>query len=475
MMTMPQALEELTLRPDPACRSKDEPSHELKTCACCNRFHDLITAIRRMPRLAVWELEMLSFRFACPLDSSVSTVFYVDPGAEPDRVECFCEASPELHEEAILRWRPPLPPIPIPKCPDFGPGHDSQACPTCIMSRRRASRVAQEQDEADAGWDIIDLGEVDVDASPDLPTIGEVEPGICLFHPGRCHILHGESGCGKSWIAYITIAQELRKGHWALVIDHEMNERDVARWLSQLGCSNDDRARVVYVQPDTIMARSDRDQLLRRFEGRHPSVVLIDSVGEDMAQAGLNSYNDNDTAAWFNSGPYWFRRVFPDSAIVLIDHLPKGVQDNQALFPIGSQRKRAAVEVNYWVKPVQPFSRQEAGYSLIVAAKDRTGNYTKKQLVARLDGGPDRITLGPLRHGDDMTSGSMEDRISDFLAANPDRTRDEVLKRVRGRRDDGLKAIKAMLTAGRLVSVATSATGTALLRLPEALEVEILV
>lgn len=96
---------------------------------------------------------------------------------------------------------------------------------------------------------------------------------------------------------------------------------------------------------------------------------------------GAKPDDDDDTARWFRRLPTAIAKLGP--AVVVLDHVVKA--DDGGLWPIGSQRKRAAISgAQYMQTVVRPFARDRAGAAKLVCAKDRHGNYRPGQKVAEL-------------------------------------------------------------------------------------------
>ena len=123
-------------------------------------------------------------------------------------------------------------------------------------------------------------------------------------------------------------------------------------------------------------------------ERGHPlTIAVIDSVGESVAVSGLGGNDDSDMAAWFAALPKWIVTQWPGAAAVVIDHLPKNIPDSGAIYPIGSQQKRAKVHAQYWVKLVQLFSKLQDDYSVVICANERSGTYLLRQPVSQAERG----------------------------------------------------------------------------------------
>ncbi|GAA1962846.1 hypothetical protein GCM10009798_23300 [Nocardioides panacihumi] len=272
------------------------------------------------------------------------------------------------------------------------------------LRAQQEARAALAVEEARAGrlggtgWSPVDLRDVLVglrDGTIDrpAPTLGDFGDG-CLFYAGRINGVHGDSTAGKTWTALVTAAQEIAKGETVVYVDLEDSaEGALARLVLDLGVEPDDVAkRLVYLRPDEPLTLVSTAALRALLAERRPSLVVVDSTGEALAQAGANPNADDEVARWFRTLP--LLAVEAGAAVLLLDHATKA--GDKELWPIGSQRKRAAITgAAYLQKVAAPFGRDQDGRAVLVCAKDRHGNYPLGHRVAalRVQGGV--ISLAP--------------------------------------------------------------------------------
>lgn len=219
------------------------------------------------------------------------------------------------------------------------------------------------------------------------PTVGARDDGAGLFYPGKVNGVAGASGSGKSWTALHASVQQLEQGRHVVFIDLEDDAAGLVSRLLDMGADPAAiLARFHYVQPDEHYSDPAALQLVETVTAHAPALVVIDSTGESMAMDGAKPNDDDDTARWFRRLPTAIARLGP--AVVVLDHVIKA--DDGGLWPIGSQRKRAAISgAQYMQTIVRPFARDTAGAAKLVCAKDRHGNYRPGQKVAELTVTPD--------------------------------------------------------------------------------------
>lgn len=243
-----------------------------------------------------------------------------------------------------------------------------------------------EVSELGSSWAALDLAEtvagvIAGTVTRPAPTIGRRNDGQALFYRGKVNGVAGASNAGKSWTGFYSCSQEIAAGDHVVYIDLEDDMAAAVTRLIDLGVPAETIvARFHYVSPSetyTSEAAAHLDALLDRV---HPSLVIIDSTGESMALDGAKPNDDDDVARWFRRLPTAIARR-SGAAVVVLDHVTKA--EDGGLWPIGSQRKRAAIGgAQYMQVNVKPFDRTTAGFSKLVCAKDRHGNYHQGQTVA---------------------------------------------------------------------------------------------
>lgn len=238
-----------------------------------------------------------------------------------------------------------------------------------------------------SSWLPVDLGPVvaglrDGSLTRPTPAVGDLDGGGCLFYPGKVNGIAGESGSGKSWTAFVAAAQQLAAGNAVVYIDLEDDEVGTIGRLLDLGVAPEAITRLfAYYSPYERFDLVARSVVSDSLAERRPTLAVVDSTGESLSLEGINPNADEEVARWFRLLP----RLLADSgaAVVVLDHTTKS--GDGGLWPIGSQRKRAAISgVQYMQDTVRPFSKDTAGAAILKCAKDRHGTYRIGQRVAEL-------------------------------------------------------------------------------------------
>jgi hypothetical protein len=328
----------------------------------------------------------------------------------------------------------------------------------------------QQQDTPDPGatWGAQQLGDIIeglLSGSIERlqPTVGALAGGGCLFYVGKVNGVAGASGSGKSWTALTTCAQEIAAGHHVIYIDFEDDAAGIVGRLLDVGAEPKEvLERFHYVHPDESYSVFAREKLLRQVADLRPTFVVIDSTGESMALDGAKPNDDDDTARWFRSLPAPIARRGP--AVVVLDHVVKA--DDGGDWPIGSQRKRAAISgAQYMQSTVKPFARDQAGSARLTCAKDRHGAYRAKQIVAELlvdprDGFGVDVTLAAPAAGEQAPPQSFRptflmERVSVYLEGATDaRARSRIGDEVTGKRKGVLAALDVLKAEGYVTTAA---------------------
>lgn len=248
-----------------------------------------------------------------------------------------------------------------------------EADPEAEQRDAQRAEVAQR-----SGWGDVPIGtlldelEAGTLALP-VPTVGMLSDGSAgLFYPGRVNGLAGESGGGKSWIALAVGLGQMQLGRHFYYLDWEDSPAlALLRLVRVLGADPALlRTSFHYLHP------SKHDDhgiaaLVERVAATPGALVVLDSTGESIASAGLNQNHDEDVAEWFAA---LADPLAEDggACVVLLDHMTKS--EDGGLWPIGSQRKRAAITgAQYVAEVAQPFSRSTDGFVALKVAKDRHG------------------------------------------------------------------------------------------------------
>lgn len=349
----------------------------------------------------------------------------------------------------------------------------------------RAAKALVEAEEQQAGpdaWTPVDVRQLLAGGlEPLRPTLMPRSDNRCLLYPGRTHSFSGESGSGKSWLAQWATAQALQAGGLCLYLDYESGAASVVARLRALGCTDDQIARLTYVNPDAAPTGEAFESLLRSEHGF--TLAVVDGVTEALALSGLSGdslTNNNDAVTrWHAMLP---KRIATETgaAVVQVDHVTKS-KDGRGGYAIGGQAKRASITgAAYVVVPRETFGRGRAGWFDLYVSKDRegfvlgapdgadtaTGKHVGRVTVSSTQDG-ERVgleVLAPLPNSADDQAGSLMARVAAFLAELPHghegASTNTVKREVTGNEAQIGQALAALVSAGY---VAKKAKGQSML------------
>ena len=226
---------------------------------------------------------------------------------------------------------------------------------------------------ASSSWRFEDLAQLASGIElPPTPTGFQREDGQGLFYRGAVNDLHGEPGCGKSMIAQIATAQELKNNRDVIYIDYEDSARNVVKRLLLLGVTGEQIiSHLHYVRPSAKPSSPTSLDGWRETLAYADTATLtiIDGVTSCLAYAGLDSNSGDDIAAWYNTMPRLISACGP--AVVLIDHVVKS-KDNRGRYAGGSMQKLALIDgISYSVDMTKPVGKGVRGTIVIKSGKDR--------------------------------------------------------------------------------------------------------
>lgn len=238
---------------------------------------------------------------------------------------------------------------------------------------QNGSTESCEANKLSSSWRFEDLTQLASGVElPPTPTVFQREDGQGLFYRGAVNDLHGEPGCGKSMIAQIAAAQELKANRDVIYIDYEDSARNVVKRLLLLGVTGEQIiGHLHYVRPSAKPSSPTSLDGWRETLAYADTATLaiIDGVTSCLAYAGLDSNSGDDIAAWYNTMPRLISACGP--AVVLIDHVVKS-KDNRGRYAGGSMQKLALIDgISYSVDMTKPVGKGVRGTIVIKSGKDR--------------------------------------------------------------------------------------------------------
>lgn len=251
------------------------------------------------------------------------------------------------------------------------------------------------------------------------------EPTVSgLLYPGRVNAFYGAHTAGKTWTALYLARLNAQAGGRTLMLDYEDTADGVAARCSALDAKLAES--VSYVAADGVLVASGLRPII---EIRDITLVILDSVGESMSAAGLDSNSEQDVTQWFTEVADGIAALGP--AVLLLDHIAKRQDGTPS--PVGSFRKSAAITgAQFALENKVGFSRERQGWSQLTCTKDRHGYFATGEIVARVDFVPNEVGMNvELRRGEAEVragTGRLEQAILAFV--------DDRMESVHGKVDD---------------------------------------
>jgi hypothetical protein len=220
---------------------------------------------------------------------------------------------------------------------------------------------------------------------PPQATYGTFGGTVPVFYGEGVHWLQGESESGKSWVALAHALEVMRAGRPALFVDYEDTEHTVLERLAQLGATDEEFGRLVYVAAVDIAYQHIRDHVVTAVD-RCYGIAVIDGVTTALQTAGLSGRDEQELTQWTNDLP---RRV---ASAQVVDHVVKALDDRRGM-AIGTQAKKSVVTgTAFEVVCTEKFGRGSAGTIELYLQKDKRGGvraHLPKGLRLRFASDPD--------------------------------------------------------------------------------------
>lgn len=265
----------------------------------------------------------------------------------------------------------------------------------------------EKEEKESTGWTFTNLESVlNGSYKPPQPTVGCRDDGIGLFYPGKMNSVAGESEGGKTWLALIGCAVEMKRGNHVVYMDFEDDAGGVVSRLLLLGATPDDiREKFHYVRPEAAPDAADKATFMAAVTAVRPTLAIADGVTEGMSMFGLELKDNTDIAKFGQRLLRPFTKL--NAAAVTLDHVVKN-GENRGRYSLGGVHKLNGLSgVMYIVEPVAPFGIGVTGRSRIRIAKDRPGQIRRHALPGSKGALHWYADLVLVSHGEDFADGHL--------------------------------------------------------------------
>jgi hypothetical protein len=196
-----------------------------------------------------------------------------------------------------------------------------------------------------------------------------------FLYSGGLHSIAGPPDCGKTTIALCWVLRLLKQGHGVIFLDEEGGADIVTEKLAALGAVPADLELLSYLPfPGRSWIPDDVADLTELAEDLRPALMLWDSSAAFLARAGLDENSASDVTKWWGGVLTPIARDL-DVAMLVIDHDSKSSESSR--YARGSGAKLAALDAQFKVEMVKPFSRHEDGTLKLNVTKDRRGHLSR--------------------------------------------------------------------------------------------------
>ena len=213
------------------------------------------------------------------------------------------------------------------------------------------------------------------DAPEEEPEVLLNTQGHGLFYRGAVNVLAGDSGTGKSLLAFEAVRQEIAFGRNALLLDFEQNPSRNLQRARDLGLPWETvRDRLKVLDYRGFVSADLWEEVLKLSLG----VVIVDSF--TAAYGALSKVTDSNSGdlieRFMNRRPRVLSRR-TGAAVIVIDHKPKA--STQSRGSIGSERKLSGVQgAVYTAEAILTPAPEALGQIRLVLDKDNAGAIKKR-------------------------------------------------------------------------------------------------
>jgi len=290
--------------------------------------------------------------------------------------------------------------------------------------------------------------------------------GHHLLYQGKVHSLYGESESGKSWVAQIAVAEQLRAFKKVIYIDFESDAPDIVDRLKSLKVT---QAEILqnfrYIKPDSATKFED-PYWASILELNSAVLIIIDGVTEALSLWEKESKDNDAVTNWMRRFPRTIASL-SGAAVVLIDHVTKNAE-TRGRFAIGGQAKLATIDgAAYLVEPLEVLSPGKIGTLTLRVTKDRPGfvrriagmyrksDRTQEAAVITIDSTKELMDyiISPPMLEDQLVANQTEklDReIVTFIDSNPGATKSMATRGIKGQDSAVLARLEVLIRDGIL-------------------------
>jgi hypothetical protein len=187
------------------------------------------------------------------------------------------------------------------------------------------------------------------------------------------HWVAAEPAAGKTWLGLWLAWRVIREGGIVVWTDEELGVDTVAERLLALGADPDlIESNLVYLEyPGWQAERSDVNAWEALMKAARPSLVVIDTATDALAEAGVDENSGAEVTKWVKAYCEPPRRV--GAAVMVLDHVTKADKGARSGYAVGSRAKKAKAKVQYSLTKKEDFTAEKTGLVRVTLDKNSFG------------------------------------------------------------------------------------------------------
>ena len=209
------------------------------------------------------------------------------------------------------------------------------------------------------------------------------------------HWVAAEPAAGKTWLGLWLAWRVIREGGIVVWTDEELGVDTVAERLLALGATPDliEHGLVYLEYPGWQAKRGDVNAWVALVKAARPSLVVIDTATDALAEAGVDENSGADVTKWVKAYCEPPRRV--GAAVLVLDHVTKADKGARSGYAVGSRAKKAKAKVQYSLTKKEDFTAEEMGLVRVTLDKNSFGLPIDVTRSFKIGGDDGRFVIEP--------------------------------------------------------------------------------
>ncbi len=267
------------------------------------------------------------------------------------------DAALELIQEAAAKCRPPLPP------------HEAErkVREAYHFAAGATAAVVAGNDESPHAEGLAGLTLIAAHIDGGVPVPEWLIEGVLL--KGCVTLLHGEPGCGKTFLALGWMLDLVEQNRRVMFIDEESGPVLVGGRFAAMGAVGKKVDHVLHYYAFPGIAFSDSSKVIEAVASFQPELVVFDALADMLVKAGLDENSNAEVTQWMDALPVSIAQS--GAAVLLLDHDTKDQANTN--YSRGAGAKRAKADVQWRVVKRTEFDANTVGRVQLQRGKNRPG------------------------------------------------------------------------------------------------------